>query len=97
MTKTRRAHDKKKVPCEHTINGLHEWYVAMFEKLGWMILASKNGWVDKIMTYKNSVDRLEEAIEYKYAHARDHDHKMDLKIMLDNVKCLKEHIAKDFP
>lgn len=97
MTKTRRAYDKKSVPCQHTIHGLHEWYEAMFEKLGWMILANRNGWVDKIMTYKNSVDRLEKAIEYKHAHVREHDCKMDLKIMLDNVKVLKEHVEKDFP
>ena len=84
------------VPHEHTCHGLHEWYVAMFEKLGWMLLAKGNGWNDKVMTYKNSINRLEEAILYKHAHVKEADRKMDLKIMLDNVKVLKEHVQKDF-
>ena len=98
MIKTRRNYSKipDQVPHEHTCHGLHKWYVAMFEKLGWMLLAKRNGWNDKIMTYKNSVHRLEEAILFKHAHTKDTDRKMDLKIMLDNVKVLKEHIHQDF-
>ena len=84
------------VPHEYTYHGLHVWYVSMFEKLGWMLLAQKNGWNDKVITYKNSVHRLEEAILDKHHRVKEADHKMDLKIMLENVKCLKEHIDKDF-
>jgi hypothetical protein len=68
----------------------------MFEKLGWMLLANKNGWDDKIITYKKSVHRLEEAIFFKHNNTTDPDRKMDLKIMLENVHVLKEHIAHDF-
>jgi hypothetical protein len=68
----------------------------MFEKLGWMLLAQRNGWNDKVMAYKNSVHRLEEAILHKHAHVKEADRKMDLKIMLANVKVLKEHVQKDF-
>lgn len=93
MKKTRKHHS---VPHEHTYDGLHKWYVGMFEKLGWMLLAKRNGWNDKIITYKNSVHRLEEAILYKHRHVKEADHKMDLKIMLDNVVVLKEHIDQDF-
>ena len=104
MVKTRKHHthkhhgkDSSKVPHEHTCHGLHKWYVAMFEKLGWMILAQRNGWHDKVMTYKNSVQRLEEAIVEKHKHTKDADRKADLKIMLENVQCLKEHVHSDFP
>jgi len=92
MAKTR----SNRIPHEHTYDGLHEWYVAMFEKLGWMLLAKRNGWNDKVMTYINSVQRLEEAIISKHKHIKEADRKMDLKIMLDNVKVLKEHVHKDF-
>lgn len=97
MVKTHTRKHHTKVPHEHTRHGLHKWYVAMFEKLGWMLLAKNNGWHDKVMTYKNSVHRLEEAILYKHNHTKDPDHKTDLKIMLENVHVLKEHIDKDFP
>jgi hypothetical protein len=92
MAKTR----SNRIPHEHTYHGLHEWYVAMFEKLGWMLLAKRNGWNDKVITYKNSVQRLEEAILSKHKHVKEADRKMDLKIMLDNVEVLKKHIHKDF-
>jgi hypothetical protein len=92
MAKTR----SNRIPHEYTYHGLHEWYVTMFEKLGWMLLAKRNGWNDKVMTYINSVQRLEEAILFKHKHVKEADSKMDLKIMLDNVKVLKEHVHKDF-
>ena len=99
MRKTRKHHDKysSKVPHEHTCHGLHEWYVGMFEKRGWMILAKRNGWNDKIYTYKYSVHILEEAIIDKHKHMKDADRKRDLAIMLENVQCLKEHVHHDFP
>ena len=81
---------------EYTLCGLHQWYEDMFEKLGWMLLAQRNGWTDKIMSYKNCINRLEDAIENRWKQVKDKDTKQDLYIMLDNVKCLKEHVAKDF-
>jgi hypothetical protein len=68
----------------------------MFEKLGWMLLAKNNEWNDKIITYKNSVNRLEEAIIFKHKNTKDEDRKMDLIIMLENVNILKQHIRVDF-
>jgi hypothetical protein len=93
MKKTRKHHS---VPHEHTYDGLHKWYVGMFEKLGWMLLAKRNGWNDKVMTYKSSICRLEDAILAKWKKVKEYDRKMDLKIMLDNVLVLKEHAHKDF-
>jgi len=84
--------------CEATHHGLQEWYKMKFEKLGWMILAKKRGMNDKVMEYKNSVNRLEKAIEHKLKyHTKDADRKDDLRIMLENVEVLKEHVEMDFP
>ena len=83
--------------CEATHNGLQEWYKMKFEKLGWMILAKENGINEKIFEYKNSLNRLEKAIEHKLKyHTKDIDRKDDLKIMLHDVVVLKQHVEKDF-
>lgn len=83
--------------CEATHNGLQEWYKMKFEKLGWMILAKERGLNEKVIEYKNSLNRLEKAIEHKLNHhTKDTDRKEDLKIMLENVAVLKEHVEKDF-
>jgi hypothetical protein len=83
--------------CDATHHGLQEWYKMKFEKLGWMILAKNRGMNDKVMEYKNSVNRLEKAIEHKLKyHTRDGDRKDDLLIMMDNVEILKNHIDQDF-
>jgi hypothetical protein len=81
---------------EATMHGLNHWYDAMFEKLGWMLLARKNGMMDKVMSYKASVERLQKSIEYKLKHVKEADRKADLKIMWDNVCVLKEHVYEDF-
>lgn len=97
--RTSRHNKTMKMHGEHqyTLCGLHKWYEAMFEKLGWMILAYRNGWHDMIATYKNSVQRLCDAIANKIKEVREADRKDDLKIMWQNVIELKEHIHRDFP
>ena len=83
--------------CEPTHEGLQEWYKMKFEKLGWMILAKERHMNEKVMEYKDSLTRLEKAIEHKLKyHTKDVDLKDDLKIMLHDVAILKQHVEKDF-
>jgi SMC interacting uncharacterized protein involved in chromosome segregation len=91
MNKTVKAYEC----CDATFYGIHKWYKAMFEELGWMILAKTRGMLDKTSTYKNSLGRLKQAIVKKHASVHDKDKKDDLKYMLDNVDILIEHANRD--
>ena len=90
MPKTKRA------CAEATVAGLQHWFTHVFEQLGWMILAHKYGYTDKINTYKKSIDRMQCALEKKIGSTHDSDVKKDLMIMLENSRALKEHVHKDF-
>lgn len=87
---------KSKLICDTPICALSKWYEAMFEKLGWMVLAQKRGMVEKVMNYKNSIDHLEMCLKDRIPHIKDADKKMDLEIMLRNIHILKTHISKYF-
>lgn len=102
VNKTRRLHSRmgtrKNMKCHNpaTMNGLNHWYHEMFEKLGWMVLVkSKGGMNDKIISYKKSLKRLEEKLECKIHHITGSDKKEDLMIMLGNIKILIHHAMKD--
>ena len=90
----------KKIKFDHTIDytypGLVKWYHAMFEKLGWIILAKEHGMTDKVATYKNSLQRLKLGIMKKHKDMENHDKTRDLDIMLKNVNILIQHANKDF-
>jgi hypothetical protein len=73
-----------------------EWFKGMFEKLGWMILAKKNGMMDKVLEYQNSIQRLHAAISKKIKGIHDKDTKTDLILMKENVEYLLDHVKKDF-
>ena len=82
--------------CDVTMEGLHNWYVEMFEHLGWMVLAKSRQMMDKIQTYKNSLQRLHMAIEQKMKKVHNSDSKDDLSVMLKNVNILMAHVEQDF-
>ena len=86
----------RKCRNQATMQGLNKWYVSMFEKLGWMVLAKKLGDMEhKIMAYKESLNRIEEKLECKINTVKEIDRKNDLIIMLKNVRILKEHAMID--
>lgn len=86
----------RKCKNQATMQGLNKWYVSMFEKLGWMILAKNLGDMDhKIIAYKKSLDLIEEKIQCKIDTVKEIDRKNDLHIMLKNIKILKHHALMD--
>lgn len=92
----KRGGKTRKCKNDATFVWLNQWYKNDFEKLGWMVLAKKNGDRIKVEAYKNSVKLLYRRLECKIQETKDHDKKQDLMIMLKNVKCLLIHIHKDF-
>jgi hypothetical protein len=60
-----------------------------------MILAKKNGYMDKVNTYKKSLKRLHDHLECKARSVHEMDRKNDLEIMLHNVDILIRHANKD--
>ena len=95
VSKTRKVYRKPK-HCKATMHGIHVWYKSMFEQLGWMVLADKKGYTDKIISYKSSILRLKDALEYKMKHVSEKDRKDDLRIMQENLMILHDHVDKDF-
>jgi hypothetical protein len=78
----------------NTFHGLHCWYEAKFEKLGWMVLAKEKGYDYKLESYKLSLEDLLKSIIHVMAEYEDVDWKHDLQVLHDNVKCLQDFVAK---
>jgi hypothetical protein len=99
-SKKRSTHKRKYIHHHHDVDvtfcGLNVAYKAMYEKLGWMLLAQKYNMLDKIAEYKNSIHRIINAMKHKKKHISDCDKKDDLDIMINNLTLLHEHVEKDF-
>ena len=84
----RRRHTKKikQLSCKFqaTTQALMKWYVSLYEKLGWMVLAQQKGLKFKLDYYKKSIRLLKEELICK------------IHIILDNMNILEKHIQKDF-
>jgi len=75
-----------------TYHGVHKWYIAMFEKLGWMLLAKAKGNHSKVAEYKKSVDRMIRTMEHIKSEYEDHNKIHDLNVLLMNSRVLQEYI-----
>lgn len=83
-----------------TFKGLHKWHAAMFEKVGWMVLAKNKCHSEeeaklKLQVYRNSIEKLKKALEKKLDTTINEDRKGDLKILLKDVDILKEFVEKN--
>lgn len=79
-------------PKNVTMNGLHKWYEAEFEKLGWMILSLEKQNTTKFDFYKKTIEHLKNALVDKKGKVREEDRKDDLQIMIDNVNKLQMYL-----
>ena len=79
-----------------TMKGIQMWYRALFEKLGWMVLADAKGYNDKIEQYKRSISRLLKTIEHVMSEYENHDRIHDLKVLYMNTEVLHECVMKLF-
>jgi len=93
--KTRSA-KRKSCKYQATYVGLHSWFKAEYEKLGWMVLAKSKGMHEKVHVYVRSVQRLHDHLECKIRDTMDKDRIDDLNILLQDVKVLLDHCKRDF-
>ena len=73
---------------ESTHYGLNNWSKAMFEKLGWMLLAYTKGFPNELKYYIENVKDLHTSIKEKINTVHDEDTKADYKILKENVESL---------
>ena len=88
--KTRKASRSQKHLPMHmaTMQHVNCWHKAMFEKLGYMILAKAKGYDYKISTYKKNVEHLHKTICHLMGEYQDPDRIRDLNVLKLNVECL---------
>ena len=77
---------------QHTFCALEHWTKSMFEKLGWMILATQEQNIDKVTVYLKSINHLLESIESKIKITEEKDRVTDLQILRQEVIYL-QHFA----
>ena len=77
---------------QHTFHSLHDWTKAMFEKLGWMVLATHDQNIDKVTHYLKSINKLIESIDNKIKITEEKDRIADLKILKEQAVYL-QHFA----
>jgi hypothetical protein len=88
---------KNNEKCANPVStyGFQKWYTAMFEQLGLIVLGKAKGDMpDKIYSYKKSLERLIRKLECKIDSVEEHDRKIDLQLMCENVKILYAHVHK---
>jgi hypothetical protein len=81
-------------PLEITFEGIHSWYRSLFKRSGWLILALRDGYIDKIKNFREESEHLLQAVKLKEKLVEEKDRKDDLKIIENNIKTLIKHISK---
>lgn len=81
---------------EVTLYSLNKWYKRVFEKLGWIVLAAKDGKQNKLKNYKAQIQHLKEALTQKLTVLEENDRKRDIEILLTDVKHLEAFLNEHF-
>lgn len=83
---------------ESTFQGIHVWMKNMFEKLGWILLAKRNGHTKYVEAYADALVRLSDVIanKLKWCEGKEiaPDVVQDLKIIQIHVNHLKAIVKK---
>jgi len=77
-----------------TMHGIQNWYVAEFEKLGWMVLAKAKGYDDKVSMYKKAIDHLLKTTEHVMGEYQSANRKHDLNVVHMHTMVLKDFVTK---
>ncbi len=78
-----------------TYHGLHNWSKAMFEKLGWMVLAHAHGHQEIVETYLINIGHLMKAIEERKRNLEEKNRKNDMDILMRNMDILKNFVTNN--
>jgi hypothetical protein len=78
-----------------TFNGLHDWYNAKFERLGWMVLAKAKGNYGKVAQYKKEIKNLLTSIQHVMNEYVDIDKQHDLHVLHMNTQALLNFVMKN--
>lgn len=87
--------DKLVMSEEITYDGINMWYVSIFKKLGWMVLA-KDKYPRKVIQFKFSIDKWLEKTNNKLKTDMPEYMKQDIKILRQNMMVLDEHVKLIF-
>ena len=78
-----------------TMAYINYWFKQVFEKLGWMVLAMKQGDNNKVIVYLESIVHLKDNIVLKISETQNVDTKQDLEIMRSNIETLIKFVNKN--
>ena len=77
-----------------TYEGIHQVYVKMFEKFGWMLLEGSSGNHHRIECYANKIEKMRNIIQKKAATTKDSNRVQDLHAMYYNLGILLKGVQK---
>lgn len=80
-----------------TLSGLEMWTKHHYEHLGWMTLAMKHGYMEKVISYKNGIHHLIQEIEKRKEMIIEEDRKVDLDVLWHKACHLREITDMLFP
>ena len=79
-----------------TMHQLSGWFRAMYEKLGWMVLAKAKGLNSKVAEYKKNVAHLVSSIEHVKSEYTDMNRIHDLNVLHMEANVLLKYVNKHF-